>query len=125
MSQKYGYLANEHRRAVEVCEICGIIEPSFQWSDVSGEGMCNRCGAPYMLTGEAAGQLRLKPEWKEVARIYWEATHKFMGLGTIVIWRDYPECVEGLRAFYKWLDNHPEISGPLKAKSDAEKKQRQ
>jgi hypothetical protein len=124
--QKYGHMANTAVRDPFTCEVCGLSPASFNWSDYHGEGMCNQCGTPYLLIryeGEGADKKRvegpptisIKPEWLPVLKRYWEETKAYMGLGTILIERDYPECVRGRKAFHAWCDAHPELLPPKAA----------
>lgn len=79
--------------------------------------MCLQCGAPYQLLqyGEddkrlnVSPKLNIKPDWIDTLKAYWEETKHFMGLGTVLIARDYPECVKGKRRFHSWLERHPEL----------------
>jgi len=116
--QKYGYRANEaltsEAKDVFRCEICQEYA-GFNWSDYSGEAMCNRCGTPYQLIDreipkEELPKRKIKPEWIPVLKRYWEETHEYTGLGNISISPGaYPECVKGRRLFNEWLDEHPDL----------------
>ena len=110
--QKYGLQANRYADPKFVCVIC-CENAGFNWSDLHGEGMCNRCGTPYLLT-ETPHTLQIRQEWVPVLRHYWQEERKYMGLGEIVIWRDYPEAKAGRVAFYEWLDQHPELVSELR-----------
>ena len=116
--QKYGQMANMAVEKPFVCVICGE-SVGFNWSDQHGEGMCNRCGTPYQLLKEGKKielELNIKEEWIPILKQYWNETHKYTGLGVILIARDYPECVEGTEKFYEWLDKHPELLGVVGVK---------
>lgn len=109
--QKHGQMANQVVEEPFTCLICEEVE-GFNWSDLHGEGMCNKCGMAYMLLEDGkriTPKINVKEEWISVFKKYWEETHKYMGLGTIMIARDYPECIEGLEALDKWLEEHPEL----------------
>jgi len=114
--QKHGLMANEAVKGQFVCVVCGKSE-GFNWSDQHGEGMCNRCGTPYQLLQydesenrvDAPPKCNIKEEWIPVLKQYWNETHEYMGLGSIMVVRDYPECVEGRRKFDEWMGNHPEL----------------
>ena len=101
MVQKYGYRASELADPAQPCEICGEYA-GFNWSDLHGEGMCNRCGTPYDLKASPR-TINVKSEWIPIIRQYWEETKQYMGLGQILIEGDYPECIEGKRKFFKWV----------------------
>ena len=122
MTQKYGHLAN----AVEssggfTCLICEASPASWTWGDLHGEAMCTRCGTPYQLLRyekDAAGvdqrldvppKLNIREDWVPALKRYWEETRAFTGLATIMLPRDYPECVAGKRRFNQWLKAHPEM----------------
>lgn len=121
MPQKYGAMANAVPGSRDfTCVVCGDNPPTWTWSDLHGEAMCIKCGTPYQLIqyeevdGErkrldAPPKINIKPGYIPILKQYWEETKKFTGLGTIMIGRDYPECVEGCKAFYKWLDAHKEL----------------
>ena len=119
MPQKYGHRANEVQSAqLLVCEICGANPIRWTWSDKHGEAMCTRCGTPYQilqrdsnrkLLPDATPRINIKKEWIPVLKRYWGEKQAFMGLGTIMIWRDYPECAAGQKKFYAWVDAHEEI----------------
>jgi hypothetical protein len=105
------------------CEICGSSPAAFSWSDLHGEGMCCTCGTPYQIIhyeGEAPERRRadlpprinLRPGWAAVCKQYWDETKAYMGLGSIMIMGDYPQCERGRRAFNVWLDAHPEVIPP-------------
>jgi len=105
--QKYGHLANQVADRAFVCEICGESQ-GFNWSDRHGEGMCNSCGAPYDLL-EKPHKLCLKPEWVPVLKRYWNEEKRYMGLGSIMIWDDYPEAAKGRKALNEWIEAHPDL----------------
>jgi hypothetical protein len=122
MTQKYGHLANQVDGAKEFCcEVCGVSPVTWTWGDLHGEAMCVRCGTPYQLLQYEKGEdgkehgvdrlpkLNIKPEWVPVLQQYWQETQQFTGFATIIIPRDYPECVEGKRKFDAWLEEHPEV----------------
>lgn len=117
--QKYGHLANEVAEGRDyTCLICGDDPVQWTWGDAHGEAMCVKCGTPYQLLQYDEDRQRIagvspKPNieesWIPILKAYWEETHNFIGLATIMMWRDYPECEEGQRKFYAWLDEHPEL----------------
>lgn len=122
MTQKWGHLANTvEPSAGFTCLICGLSPANWTWGDAHGEAMCRRCGTPYQLlqyekdeNGEnhrldVPPKLNIKEDWVPVLTRYWEETQAFTGLATIIIPRDYPECVEGKSKLYDWLDAHPEV----------------
>ena len=115
--QKYGQMANAAVEKHFTCIICGE-GAGFNWSDQNGEGMCNKCGTPYQLLEggkKIEPKLNIKEDWIPVLKQYWNETHKYMGLGVILVApRDYPECVEGQTKFYEWLDKHPEVGDIIK-----------
>lgn len=105
--QKYGQMANRVAEPDFACQVCNE-SAGFNWSDLHGEGMCNRCGTPYNIK-EKPHQINIREEWIPVFKTYWEETREYMGMGQIVVWRDYPECERGRRKFYEWLDEHPDL----------------
>ena len=116
--QKYGHLANDVKTAQEfTCEICEAFPVCWTWGDVHGEAMCTVCGTPHQLLqyDEERNRLDLPPkinineEWIPVLKQYWQETKQFTGLATIIIRRDYPECLKGRRKFNERLDEHPEL----------------
>lgn len=119
MPQKYGHLANAVPEAQSfTCLVCGASPARWTWSDQHGEAMCIQCGTPYQLLHyegkkdsrkriEGPPKIKVKKSWLPILKQYWEETRQFMGLGTIMIARDYPECVRGQELFYDWLDQHP------------------
>lgn len=115
--QKYGFMASTEVNNDFICEICGETNKGFNWSDYHGEGMCNICGTPYQIVQydennkrlDIPPKIKIKPEWIPVLSQYWNETKKYMGLGTIMIGRDYPECVEGRQFLNEWLDNHKDL----------------
>jgi hypothetical protein len=118
MTQKYGHLANQVECAQNfACVICETSPVTWTWGDVHGEAMCVNCGTPYqILQRDEEGKLldlppilNIKGEWISVLEQYYQETEAFTGLATIMIGRDYPECIEGQRKFYAWLDEHPEM----------------
>ena len=46
--QEHGQMANEVVKEPFTCLICEEVA-GFNWSDLHGEGMCNKCGMAYML----------------------------------------------------------------------------
>lgn len=117
--QKYGHLANLVEEGKDFsCHICGDNPTQWTWGDVHGEAMCVKCGTPYQLLqydenkkrikGESP-KLNIKEKWILILKAYWDETHNFTGLATVMILRDYPESEEGQRKFYTWLDEHPEL----------------
>jgi len=104
--QIYGLMAG-HSTNNDPCEICGQ-SVGFNWSDLNGEGMCNSCGTPYNLR-KTPRKINIKETWVPVLKKYWQETEQYMGLGQIVIERDYPEAITGREAFNSWLDKNPDI----------------
>lgn len=46
----YDLMANAEPSAkAQRCVTCGADPVCYQWSDLSGEGMCTACGTPYQL----------------------------------------------------------------------------
>lgn len=44
----YDLRANREPTAKDnTCVVCGAHPVTYQWSDLSGEAMCTRCGCPY------------------------------------------------------------------------------
>ena len=125
MPQEYGHLANLVPTPEFVCEICGG-PAHFSWTDYHGEAYHVRCGAPYQLLQyepkgpdgklgkaiDAPPKLKISQTWLPVIKQYWNETHEFMGLGTYMILRDYPECARGRERLDAWLDLHPELIPP-------------
>jgi len=118
MPQKYGSIANSAPSASGfTCIICGASPTTWTWSDQHGEAMCTQCGTPYQLLQrdenknliDAPPRTNVQEKWIPVLKQYWQETQRFTGLGAIMIWRDYPECVTGQRMFYEWVDEHSEI----------------
>ena len=109
--QEHGQMANEVVEEPFTCLICEEVA-GFNWSDLHGEGMCNKCGMAYMLLEDGKSitpKITVREEWIAVFKKYWEETHRYMGIGTIMIARDYPECIKGLEALDKWLEENPEL----------------
>ncbi len=112
MPQKYGSVADSVAPAERsACVVCDE-SPRFSWTDKHGEAYCRRCGTPYQLLDK--GQ-RIMPECNiaehaiPVLRRYFAETSRGNGLGTFIIWRDYPDQQEDRRAFNAWCDAHPEL----------------
>ena len=117
MVQKYGHLANQVECAQNfTCLICEASPTVWTWGDVYGEAMCMKCGTPYQLLQQdddgklldTPPKINIKEEWIPILEQYFQETEEFTGLATIMTERDYPECIEGQRKFYEWLDQHPE-----------------
>jgi hypothetical protein len=124
MPQKYGYMANAHRKENFVCIICNTKNPSFNWSDKHGEGMCDICGTPYQLLQydkdknlikDFMPKCNIKNEWIPVLKQYWKETGEYTGLGQIMFVWQYPECQEGQEKFNAWLKEHKDLI-PIDAK---------
>ena len=118
MAQKYGSMANGAPNASGfTCLICETSPVSWTWSDAHGEAMCTKGGTPYQLIQrdedkniiDALPSINITEKWVPVLKQYWQETQRFTGLGTIMIWRDYPECDAGQEAFYRWVDEHPAV----------------
>jgi uncharacterized protein YlaI len=105
--QKYGWRANEAASKDFKCIICNE-SAGFNYSDLHAEAMCNRCGTAYMLN-EIPHKISIKENWIPILKQYWNETHQYMGLGQIVIWRDYPEAEEGRMKFNDWCKKHKDI----------------
>lgn len=54
-------------------------------------------------------KISIAESWIPIIKRYWEETHHYMGLGQIIIWRDYPEALEGRRAFNEWCEQHKDV----------------
>lgn len=108
--QKYGQLANQFVSEPFVCLVCDGAH-GFNWSDAHGEGMCNNCGTPYNLKSDPP-RMNIKADWLPTLRRYFSETSAYMGLGQIMIARDYPECIEGQRKFSEWLKRNPDAVPP-------------
>lgn len=112
MPQKYGHLANAEPFERRACLVCDTPDPSYSWTDYSGEGTCNTCGTPYQLKwgelrdGESYPRLNVKPEALPMLRRYYVETKALNGHGTFMLLRDYPEHAEGRRLFLEWWDVH-------------------
>ena len=111
--QKYGHLANRHIPTDFKCEICGNVNTGFNWSNAHGEAMCNKCGVPYLLLQydkdkklivDAKPKITIADEYISFIKKYWNEHHNYIGLGCIMVARDYPECIEGQKKFLKWLE---------------------
>jgi len=124
MVQKYGFRATEAIKDKETftCIVCETKSPSFNWSDLHGEGMCNICGVPYQIVqyekledGKSGDRLDIPPKcnmkdtWIPAIKKCWEENHKYLGLGQIMIYRDYPKCLEGRKFFDEWCKNNKDI----------------
>ena len=122
MAQKYGGRANAVKSAWRFeCLICRSNPTTWTWTDLHGEAVCVKCGTPYQLlqyaeTGDGKRQLEDKPprinirdEWLPVLIQYWQERQAFMGLGRIMIDRQYPEFIVGKEKFYAWCDAHEDI----------------
>jgi len=122
MAQKYGLMANvevsEQRRAgtLKPCVICDNPNPTFSWTDYSGEGYCLRCGVPYQLKWGSDEQqregrypyLNVKEKAIPMLRRYFAETGKPAGLGTFMGYGEYPEVAAARKTFNAWLDAHIE-----------------
>ena len=118
MPQKYGYRANQVQSArLFVCQICRAKPTVWTWSDLHGEALCTKCGTPYqLLQYDSDGKLldvppiiNVRADWVPVLEQYWGERQTFMGLGTFMSGRHYPECVEGQEKFWAWVDVHRDI----------------
>lgn len=110
MAQKHSYAG----RSTTACLVCDDPEPTFEWSDLHGEGCCSRCGTPYMLLRDGRRlpqpECCMVPEIIPVLREYWEHTHERNALGTYIVASDYPEELPRREAFDRWMDeHHPEL----------------
>lgn len=109
----YDLMANaEPSAADQTCVVCGDSPMFFQWSDYSGEGMCQQCGCPYQLKWGSDKQreegnypyLRIREDVLPILREYWNETHKFTCFGIML--GDKP----GLAEFNEWAKpKHPEL----------------
>ena len=109
MAQKYGHLANGVAKQVKPCLVCDNPKPCYSWTDYHGEGYCDRCGTPYQLMGgtlkegESYPRLNLMEKAIPALRSFWTETKMPNGQGTFMLWRDYPDQLEGAKAFGHWL----------------------
>ena len=116
----YDLMANAEPSAQgQACLICGKSPVVYQWSDLSGEAMCNKCGAAYQLKWGSKKQelernypyFNLKKEIVEPLRTYHEETGRFTCLGWML--GEKP----GLRQFADWLKkNRPKAYKELTGK---------
>jgi hypothetical protein len=108
MAQKYGYKANDEIQEIKPCLVCDDSEPRFSWTDKYGEGYCLKCGTPYQMVGgkipegETYPCCKIKKESLTLFRAYYQETKKPNGMGSFMIWRDYPDQLEGRKAFNEW-----------------------
>ena len=58
----------------ETCEVCNEPFKLGGWCIPHGQGVCQSCGAVYMLKGDSAPECLLDDEGKEIAREYYEET---------------------------------------------------
>ncbi len=110
----YDLMANREDSAQgKTCEVCGVEDITFQWSDFHGEGMCTKCGVPYQLRAGSEAQkkegnypyLRMKDEWVPIAQEYHKETGAWTYFGMMLGGRP-----PGMDEFYAWVDkNHPEM----------------
>jgi|SRR5689334_10112972 len=119
MSPKMGVLhdydlqANaEHSARDQKCAVCDSSPMIFQWSDYSGEAMCNRCGCTYQLKWGSKQQkdegkypyLNLREDFVPLAREYWNERKTFVCYGVMLGPRP------GLAELHNWIDEkHPEF----------------
>ena len=111
----YDLRANDEpsaQRSDTVCAICDAVNPTFQWSDYSGQAMCMKCGCPYQLKWGSDDQkdqgnypyLGLLPECLPAIRDYWKETHRWTCFGMMLDHRP------GLSEFTAWCKmHHPEF----------------
>src|SRR3989304_1898754 len=106
MPQKYGWKANEEViRNNRPCLVCDDAEPTYSWTDYSGEGYCLRCGTPYQLKwgelkeGETYPRINIIKQWISLFRRFYKDTGKPNGTGTFLLFDCYPDQLEGRRAF--------------------------
>ena len=121
MAQKYGYLANASEGASKpfTCLVCDKENPSYSWTDYSGEGYCTQCGTPYQLQwgklndGETYPRINVKKEAIPLFREFWQTTHLMNPCGSIIIWEDYPEKAKVIPEWNKFNDKvkskYPEL----------------
>lgn len=96
-----------------VCAICDVDPVRYQWSDLSGEAMCTRCGACYQLKWGSKGQeaegaypyLTVAEEWVPIIREYYAETGRFACFGTMLGARP------GLREFGEWVRERYPLDG--------------
>ena len=80
------------------------------WTQRVGEGCCEQCGSPYLMTevtnGEVAPRLLLEPGGLSLrtCQAYWQETQKKNGLGHWVPLDDYPEKEADQMAFHNWCE---------------------
>jgi hypothetical protein len=115
MPQKWGHLANAETFERRACLICDAPDPTYSWTDYSGEGYCTCCGTPYQLKwgelkeGESYPRLNVDARAIPMLRRYWTETGAGNGLGSFFLGFDtYPDQLEGRRGFNAWFDAHKE-----------------
>ena len=110
----YDLLANQAPGAQteRPCVVCNDPRPTYQWSDLYGEGMCIRCGCPYQLIGGGEERekeadypyLNLKDEWVPILTEYWQETRQTALLGRLLGARHERDD------FFEWVSKqHPEM----------------
>lgn len=122
MTQKYGYLANAEPFERLACLVCDTADPTYSWTDYSGEGTCTTCGTPYQLKwgtlkeGESYPRINVRDDAIAMLRRYFAETKERNGHGTFMVMRDYPEAVRGAERFGEWWQEHkdeyPELQRP-------------
>lgn len=108
----YDLMANAEKSSVGVtCAVCDTPDTRFQWSDYSGEAMCQRCGCTYQLKWggeelEKEGKypyMSLKADFLPLAREFWLGTNTWVHYGSSFSRND------GHAELAAWMKkNHPE-----------------
>jgi hypothetical protein len=109
----YDLMANAENSASDnTCVICDSHPVAYQWSDYHGEGMCQKCGAPYQLKAGSELQqkegnypcLNFADGFDKIAKEYWKETKQFVHYGQSFSRRD------GVAQFNLWFEkSHPEL----------------
>ena len=124
--QKYGHLANQAEGALKdvACLICDDPNPTYSWTDYTGEGYCVRCGTSYQLKwgklteDESYPRPNIRKEAVRALRDYYKKTGRLNGCGTYLTFRDYPEQLEGRRFLNEWFQMNREKYPELKIRED-------
>lgn len=124
--QKYGAWANLEAFERRACVVCDEANPTYSWTDYSGEGYCMRCGTPYQLKwgelkdGETYPRLNIGAEFVPILRRFWSETGQPNGLGNFFLGFDeYPDQLVGRRAFNAWCQAHEAEYPDLLKKKEA------
>jgi hypothetical protein len=108
----YDLMANAEPAAAGVkCAVCDTQPTRFQWSDYSGEGMCQACGCTYQLKWGSDEQVKenkypymtIKSDFVPLAREFWQTQKVWVHYGSSFSRSD------GHRELAAWLKKeHPE-----------------